>query len=71
MHFILAPSNNRMKNHKFIFSFKGIEKIFSSGIPAGVQGAVNVLSWGVLIVALFSCYGEEALGAATILTRFM
>ena len=71
MHFIFAPSNRRMKTHKFIRSFKGIEKLFSSGIPAGIQGAVDVLSWGVLIVALISCYGEEALGAATILTRFM
>ena len=60
-----------MSTNQFPKSFNGFKKLWSSGFPAGVQGAVDVLSWGVLIGALISCYGEEALGAASILTRFM
>ena len=71
LHFILIPSNKTMSTNQFPKSFNGFKKLWSSGFPAGVQGAVDVLSWGVLIGALISCYGEEALGAASILTRFM
>ena len=44
LHFILAPSNKTMSTNQIPKSFNGFKKLWSSGLPAGVQGAVDVLS---------------------------
>lgn len=41
------------------------------GLPAGVQGAVDILSWGVILTALIGQYGTPHLAAATIMIRCM
>ena len=71
IHFVWAKSNKSLNTRKVPKSLDGIRRLWSSGIPAGIQGAVDVLSWGVLVAALISYYGEEALAAGTILMRCM
>ncbi len=41
------------------------------GLPAGVQGAIDILSWGVLLMWLIKPFGEEHQAAATVLMRCM
>ena len=71
IHFAWAKSNKSLNTKKPPRSLEGIKRLWSSGIPAGIQGAVDILSWGVLVGALISYYGEEALAAGTILMRCM
>jgi MATE family multidrug resistance protein len=69
LHFCFSKSNRKMKTCRPPKSLKGIKKLWAAGLPAGTQGAVDALSWGVLIGALISYYGEDALASAAILTR--
>ncbi|MCP4849255.1 MAG: MATE family efflux transporter [Verrucomicrobiaceae bacterium] len=69
--FTLSPANRKLGTTPLPRSFTGIAKLWKVGFPSGVQGAVDVLSWGVLISSLIACYGEEALAAGTILMRCM
>ena len=69
LHFCLSRSNNKMMTNRPPKSLKGMKKLWSTGLPAGTQGAVDALSWGVLIGVLISYYGENALASAAILTR--
>ena len=71
IHFVWAKSNKSLNTRKAPKSLEGIRRLWSSGLPAGIQGAVDILSWGVLVGALISYYGEEALAAGTILMRCM
>lgn len=71
IHFVSAKSNKSLNTRKAPKSLEGIRRLWSSGLPAGIQGAVDILSWGVLVGALISYYGEEALAAGTILMRCM
>ena len=71
IHFILAKSNKAFNTRKAPKSLEGIRRLWATGLPAGIQGAVDILSWGVLVGVLISYYGEEALAAGTILMRCM
>jgi len=71
IHFVTAKSNQSLNTRKAPKSLRGIRRLWSSGLPAGIQGAVDILSWGVLVGALISYYGEEALAAGAILMRCM
>ena len=69
--FTRSPANRKLGITPLPTSFTGISRLWKVGLPSGVQGAVDVLSWGVLISSLIACYGEEALAAGTILMRCM
>ena len=69
--FTRSPANRKLGITPLPTSFTGIARLWKVGLPSGVQGAVDVLSWGVLISSLIACYGEEALAAGTILMRCM
>ena len=71
IHFISAKSNKAFNTRKAPKSLEGIRRLWATGLPAGIQGAVDILSWGVLVGVLISYYGEEALAAGTILMRCM
>ncbi len=66
-----TPSNSKMGTRYPPSSLHGMSQLWKVGLPSGIQGAVDVLSWGVLISSLIACYGEEALAAGTILMRCM
>ena len=69
--FTRSPANRKLGTTPLPSSLSGIARLWKVGLPSGIQGAVDVLSWGVLITSLIACYGEEALAAATILMRCM
>ena len=66
-----TPSNSKMGTRYPPSSLHGMSQLWKVGLPSGIQGAVDVLSWGVLISSLIACCGEEALAAGTILMRCM
>jgi len=49
-------------------SWNPITKI---GLPAAIQGAIDILSWGVVLTMLIGKFGTAHLAAATILIRCM
>ncbi len=69
--FAKSPANRKLGTVPRPKSLAGITKLWNTGLPSGIQAAVDVLSWGVLISSLIACYGEEALAAGTILMRCM
>ena len=54
---------------KFSREFAG--KLLKLGLPAGMQAAVDVLSWGALLSLLLSALGEADLAAGGVLLRLM
>ena len=45
--------------------------ITTMGLPAAIQGAIDILSWGVVLTMLIGSFGTAHLAAATILIRCM
>ncbi|MED5584794.1 MAG: MATE family efflux transporter [Verrucomicrobiota bacterium] len=66
-----SPANRELGTNSPPGSLHGMSRLWKVGLHSGIQGAVDVLSWGVLISSLIACYGEEALAAGTILMRCM
>lgn len=48
-----------------------LRQLFHIGWPAGLQSAVDVLGWGVLIVLLVGRFGKEQLAASNIAIQYM
>ena len=46
-------------------------QLFHVGWPAGVQSAIDVLGWGVLIVLIVGQFGKEQLAASNIAIQYM
>ncbi|MEM9480155.1 MAG: MATE family efflux transporter [Verrucomicrobiota bacterium] len=47
------------------------KRLFKIGIPAGLQEAVDLASWGILLIWLIGRFGDAHLAAATVLFRCM
>jgi MATE family multidrug resistance protein len=48
-----------------------LRQLFHIGWPAGLQSAIDVLGWGVLIVLLVGRFGKEQLAASNIAIQYM
>jgi MATE family multidrug resistance protein len=48
-----------------------LRQLLHIGWPAGLQSAIDVLSWGVLIVLLVGRFGKEQLAASNIAIQYM
>ncbi len=69
--FIVDPKNRPHATFPPPRSLTGLREMWRIGFPSGVQGGVDVLSWGVLLSALIAVHGEAALAASSILMRCM
>lgn len=53
------------------FSWPRFRQLVHIGWPAGMQSAVDVLGWGVLIVLMVGRFGKEQLAASNITIQYM
>jgi MATE family multidrug resistance protein len=53
------------------FSWARFRQLVHIGWPAGMQSAVDVLGWGVLIVLMVGRFGKEQLAASNITIQYM
>ena len=50
---------------------RDLKKLKEIGLPAGIQDFVDLVSWGVLLIALIGHFGAQHLAAASVLIRCM
>ncbi len=52
-------------------AWRHLRQLFHIGWPAGMQSAIDVLGWGVLIILLVGRFGKEQLAASNIAMQYM
>jgi len=52
-------------------SYQRLRQLFHIGWPAGVQAALDILGWGLLIILLVGRFGKEHLAASNIAIQYM
>ena len=69
----LLPGELRKRFHTLpsLPKRRHLRRLIKIGAPAGIQEAVDLISWGVLLIWLIGKFGTDHLAAATILLRCM
>ncbi|MBI3248037.1 MAG: MATE family efflux transporter [Deltaproteobacteria bacterium] len=69
----LSPSYNAEFSTRVAWrpAWSRTRQLFHFGWPAGVQSAIDVLGWGVLIVLIVGQFGKEQLAASNIAIQYM
>jgi MATE family multidrug resistance protein len=66
--FLWMKSLRRYGNRAWRFSSQRMRRLLKVGVPCGVQGALDLFSWGVLLAWLIGHFGYKHLAAQTILS---
>ncbi len=71
MLFLSGRHASKFGTRRAAFSARDQERIARIGLPAGLQGAIDVISWGLVLSWLVAYFGTAHQAATTVLLRCM